>query len=291
MFIWSRTSTFSNDTGSIANMIATLTSALITACAVLYAGWTFLRPECESGAICDMSTLRHSNMHHGALFCVASALVARPSPDAPEIPCHIRSCRTFACCRWRSHSRSLDVVRCRPDHNWTMTRIWLIRDCRGVHPGFAGKHPYLVPMWMFILPFVGVFLSVVGIAYVGIDVLIPAALDDEGRFLSEDGFVDGPAAVSGVVDDVLVASCILGWLVGLGYFAGLLIQFYVDKAGMRFMMVEDKASPRSLKSLCAWFHCLPSLPEGYTDGFGFAVSTESEDAGGYLEVDGTQIKQ
>ena len=68
-------------------------------------------------------------------------------------------------------------------------------------------------------------------------------------------------------------------------------QFYVDKSRMRFMMVEDKASPRLLKSLCAWFHCLPSLPEGYTDGFGFAVSTESEDAGGYLEVDGTQIKQ
>ena len=119
-------------------------------------------------------------------------------------------------------------------------------------------------MWIFLLPFVGIFLGVVGIAYVGIDVLIPAALDDEGRFLSEDGFVDGPTAVSGVVEDVLVASCIMGWLVGLGYFAGLLIQFYVDKAGMRFMMVADKASPRSLKSLCAWFHCLPSLPEGYS---------------------------
>ena len=36
-------------------------------------------------------------------------------------------------------------------------------------------------MWIFLLPFVGIFLGVVGIAYVGIDVLIPAALDDEGR--------------------------------------------------------------------------------------------------------------
>ena len=70
MFIWSRTSTFSNDTGSIANMIATLASALITACAVLYAGWVFFRPECESGAICDMSTLRHSNMASwGSFLC------------------------------------------------------------------------------------------------------------------------------------------------------------------------------------------------------------------------------
>ena len=51
----------------------------------------------------------------------------------------------------------------------------------GVHLGFAGKHPYAVPMWIFLLPFVGIFLGVVGIAYVGIDVLIPAALDDEGR--------------------------------------------------------------------------------------------------------------